>query len=279
MLSTKQKIALAAGTNRLVRIWRGLLGQKMTGQFRRGGINWQLDLNEGIDFSIYSLGNFEPNTVRFYSKLIRPGDVVFDVGANIGAHALNFARLVGPTGKVYAFEPTLSAVRKLEANLALNPDLKPQVTLYHSFCSHAGDKSIPTEIYSSWPLVSQPGLHPKHLGALQAVGNPRVIVLDQLVNELGLACTDLIKLDVDGNEIKVLKGCGEILRRHHPKVIAEIVPYVMAERGENMEDFWQPFRDNNYKMRTFDSATEIPLETEYFDRNFPAFSSVNVLIY
>jgi FkbM family methyltransferase len=279
MLTTKQKIMLASSANRLVQGWRKLCGQKMEGDFHRGDITWHLDLNEGIDFSIYLLGNYEPGTVKFYSGLVRPGDTVFDVGANIGAHTLNFARLVGDAGKVCAFEPTLSAIRKLEGNLALNPALRSRVQLFHSFCSNPGDVDIPNAIYSSWPLHAQPDLHPKHLGSLQAVGTPQLIVLDELAAKLALPRLDLIKLDVDGNEIKVLKGCDEILRRHHPKVIAEVVPYVMAENGLSMEDFWAPFRKHNYKMRTFENADPVPLDTAYFEKNYPEFSSVNVLLY
>ena len=279
MLTTKQKIALARGANRVVKCLRGLTHRNMEGEFRRGGITWQLDLNEGIDFAIYCMGSFEPETVRFYSKLIRPDNVVFDVGANIGAHTLHFAQLVGPGGQVYAFEPTESAFGKLSRNLALNPTLGPRVRVHHAFCSNAADHTIPEAIYSSWPLHRSGNLHAKHLGALQRVGEPQLICLDQLVESTGLKRLDLMKLDVDGNEIKVLKGCERLLEQFHPKVLAEIAPYVIAEQGYDMEDFWLPFRRNGYRMRTLDKATEIPLETAFFERTYPHYSSVNVLLF
>jgi FkbM family methyltransferase len=279
MLTTRQKNHLARLANRAVKTWRTAVGQKMQGTFRRGDLTWDLDLNEGIDFAIFLLGNFEPETVRFYSKLIRPGATVLDVGANIGAHTLNFARLVGPSGHVLAFEPTESAFRKLERNLSLNPALRDRVRLHHAFCSNPADAQIPAEIYSSWPLHEQPGLHQQHLGSLQSVGEPDLIVLDDLARRLPLDRVDFIKLDVDGNEIKVLRGCREILARHHPMVIAEIVPYLMAELNLDMEDFWQPFRENGYRMRTLERAAEIPLETRYFEDHYPRYASVNVLLY
>lgn len=279
MLTTKQKIGLARTANGVVRFWRSLCGKKMRGQFQRSGLNWQLDLNEGIDFSIYCLGSFEPKTVSFYSQLVASGHIVFDVGANIGAHTLHFARLVGNTGQVYAFEPTISALRKLEDNLTLNPTIRPQVQTFHAFCSNPADAAIPTAIYSSWPLRAESELHPNHLGSLQAVGEPQLIVLDELVSRLNIPRVDLIKLDVDGNEIKVLRGCKETIRRYHPKVIAEISPYTVEENGYDMEEFWSVFRANGYRMRTFDSTKEIPLETDYFRRTYPQFSSVNVLLF
>ena len=80
----------------------------------RQGLTWQLDLREGIDLSIYLLGRFEPSTVRCYTRLVNPGDVVLDVGANIGAHTLPLARLVGEAGRVIAFELTRYAFLKLQ---------------------------------------------------------------------------------------------------------------------------------------------------------------------
>ena len=61
-------------------------------------INWRLDLLEGIDL----LGSFEPLTVRAYRGIVRPGDTVLDIGANVGAHTLPLAQLVGETCRVIA---------------------------------------------------------------------------------------------------------------------------------------------------------------------------------
>jgi len=72
---------------------------------RRRGLMWSLDLSEGIDFSIYLLGAFERSTTITLEKLVKPGDVVFDLGANIGAHTVVLAQLVGGAGQVLAFEP------------------------------------------------------------------------------------------------------------------------------------------------------------------------------
>ena len=117
MFSVRQKLFIARLLNRSLRLLRGLLGRDMHVRCRRRGINWDLDLNEGFDLSIYLLGAYEPRSLNAYRPLIRPGFVVFDIGANIGAHALHFAQLVGEHGRVYAFEPTRFALEKLRQNL------------------------------------------------------------------------------------------------------------------------------------------------------------------
>ena len=95
MLSVKRKIFIARQLNRVLRLIRGLVGRGMQTQCRRHGVNWALDLNEGIDLYIYLMGAYEPREMQAYERVIRPGHVVFDIGANIGAHTLHFARLVG----------------------------------------------------------------------------------------------------------------------------------------------------------------------------------------
>ncbi len=94
---------------------------------RRRGVAWTLDLREGIDFSIWLLGAFELSTVRAYQRILRPGAIVLDIGANIGAHTLHLARAVGTEGKVWAIEPTDYAMGKLKTNIALNPELAPRI--------------------------------------------------------------------------------------------------------------------------------------------------------
>jgi hypothetical protein len=89
---------------------------------RRGGTRWKLDLREGIDFSILLLGVFEQSVVAAYRRLIPPGSVVIDIGANIGAHTLRLAGCVGAAGRVVAVEATRYAFERLaeQVKLTLN---------------------------------------------------------------------------------------------------------------------------------------------------------------
>src|SRR2546423_1295891 len=121
MLKTSHKILIARLLNWIVTGARKLVGLGPQVTVIRQGVKWTLDLNEGIDFSIWLLGGFEPQTLRQYEKLVKPGSTVIDIGANVGAHTLPFARLVGKSGRVVAFEPTKWAIGKLKRNLELNP--------------------------------------------------------------------------------------------------------------------------------------------------------------
>lgn len=72
--------------SRLVILARKAFRLPQRGLFQRGGIYWDLDLCQGIDFSIFLLGVFEPETVASYSSQLTEGNTVLDIGANIGAH-------------------------------------------------------------------------------------------------------------------------------------------------------------------------------------------------
>ena len=86
----------------------------------RDGITYSLDLRESVDRGIFLLG-WEPLTISWLNKNLKIGDVVIEVGANIGAHSLIMSSIIGPDGSLYCFEPTNFAFDKLTTNFALNP--------------------------------------------------------------------------------------------------------------------------------------------------------------
>ena len=149
MLSTRVKIALATIVQRLVMALKRLAGHGSKVEVERSGLRWALDLNEGIDFSIWLLGAFERRTVAAYSQLIRPGMTVLDIGANIGAHTLPLARLVGAHGTLIAIEPTAWASGRLQANLALNPGLAVHVRVRQALLTDRADAGLPASLYAS----------------------------------------------------------------------------------------------------------------------------------
>ncbi|HYA66397.1 MAG TPA: FkbM family methyltransferase, partial [Burkholderiaceae bacterium] len=185
MLKTKQKIALASMAQAAVMAVRRIAARGPDVQVRRGGINWHLDLREGIDFSIWLLGAFEPETVRCYKRLLKAGDVVLDIGANIGAHTLPMAKAVGPQGMVYAFEPTDFAFAKLMVNRSLNPGLLPRIQCLQYMLVDSEDAGAATpDLYSSWPLKPDEGLHRLHQGRLMATRGAKARTLDSVVRSL-----------------------------------------------------------------------------------------------
>ena len=161
------------------------------------GVRYRLDLGENIDSTIYFRGAWEPAATMAVKRIVRPGMTVFDVGANIGYFSLLFAQLVGDSGSVIAFEPTTWAFEKLSANIALNAFRNVSAErLALSDVAHSREaRSEQTAFRASWP-VSGP----------VARRDPEVVTfvpLDSYVAQLDIKHVDLIKIDVDGYELRV----------------------------------------------------------------------------
>src|SRR5277367_6448201 len=181
MLTTKTKISLASLAYKFIAAGRAVAGKNNFATVQRRGLVWSLDLSEGIDFSIYLLGAFERSTVVTLEKLVKSGDVVMDIGANIGAHTLGLARSVGPSGRVFAFEPTDFAFDKLQRNLDLNPELQKRTVARQILLAATLAEEAPKEIFASWPLQKVDSVHPKHRGRSVTARNASVDTLDRIV--------------------------------------------------------------------------------------------------
>jgi FkbM family methyltransferase len=277
MLTTKRKISLASLAYKFIAAGRAMVGKNNSAVVRRRGLMWNLDLSEGIDFSIYLLGAFEHSTVVTLEKLVKPGHVVFDIGANIGAHTLGLARSVGPTGRVFAIEPTDFAFAKLQRNLALNPQLQTRTSPRQILLAASATENAPNEIFASWPLEKDPSVHPKHCGRQVTANNATVDTLDHVVGREGIDRLDLLKIDVDGHELPVLQGGLAALRKFRPILVMEMSPYVHAEEHNSFAGLVALLRDAGYAIQHASTWAPLPLQESELEALIPDGASINVI--
>jgi FkbM family methyltransferase len=280
MLSVKQKIFIARQLNRGIHLFRAIFGLGMHVRCRRGGILWNLDLDEGIDLSIYLLGAYEPQMLRAYTALIRPGDTVFDIGANIGAHTLHFGRLAGPDGRVFAFEPTDFAFGKLRRNLESNPKCAAVVTANQAFLVATLSTPLPTGVYSSWPVsAGVDDLHAEHLGKAMSLADAKAFTADEYCETLQIARIDLVKLDVDGHELSVLQGFRKSLARFKPRILIEIAPFVYDETSpEAFDEIVAFLSDLGYEFFDAYNGKPVPADAARLRAMLPPGGSMNALL-
>jgi FkbM family methyltransferase len=256
---------------------RRLLGRTDIVEGSFDGLNYRLDLSQGIDFAIYLLGRFEPSTADAISRVVKPGQVALDIGANIGAHTLRIARQVGEAGRVFAFEPTDFAFDKLTTNLALNPSLKDRVTAIQCFLGASASADTPPAIYSSWPLTNVGDLHKVHLGASTTTSKATTKRLDDIIAEHDIARVDVVKMDVDGFECEVLDGAKTMMERDRPTYILELSPYVLEERGSSFEALLERFLSLNYQFFTLKGEKPLPRDRDGLARIIGPGASINVI--
>jgi FkbM family methyltransferase len=277
ILTTKTKITLAGLAYRAIAMGRAMVGKGDCVIARRGGVKWCLDLREGIDFSIYLLGAFERSTVKALQRLAVPGSVVFDIGANIGAHTLGLARSVGPAGRVFAFEPSDFAFSKLKRNLALNPALESQTLAHQILLAAEPNAQLPPKIYASWPLLAEEPVHPKLRGRFSTTSNARVDTLDAFVERHGIQRLDLMKIDVDGHEYQVLKGGAKTLAQFQPILLMEMSPYVQDEQNHGFAALVALLRDAAYSVEDASTGKPLSLQVSELRDLIPDGASINVV--
>jgi FkbM family methyltransferase len=152
----------------------------------------------------------EPFTVDWIERELKPGDVFYDVGANVGAYSLVAAKASGQAARILAFEPALPSFRDLVKNVEIN-ECAGCVT------------SLPLALWSSTGLLSlslrstKPGAARHRLAAADSGTFPAHAVLgasiDDLVERFGFPAPTHAKIDVDGYELEVLRGAARTLAR------------------------------------------------------------------
>jgi len=186
-----------------------------------------------IGRSIEQYGEYSALEMKLFGQICTAGSVVIEVGANIGTHTVGIARLVGPKGRVLAFEPQRLPFQTLCANVALN-------SLDNVDCFWAA-------VSSQDGFINVPDLNPReeyNFGAVTLLNSEvgrRVtcLTLDQYVN---LPKVDLVKIDVEGMEAEVLRGGERLLKRFKP------VLYVENDRLEKSEALIRLIASFDYRM-------------------------------
>ena len=181
---------------------------------------------KGLALAVSHYDEYEESEAKIMEEKIKVGSIVVDVGANIGLHTLNMARIVGNTGQVFAFEPDPSNFEILEENVKINN--YQNIILEEKA---VGDKHGRVTLYQS----DHPGNHRLFPQTKQAKGEVEVELtsLDKYFIDSNLAeKISFIKIDVEGLEFSVLNGMKNILKNNKKiKILFEFVPKIIMEVG------------------------------------------------
>lgn len=207
-----------------------------------------LDPEDLVSLAILRNGAWERQSWSAIQSHLSAGAVFVDIGAHIGYFSLKAAPIVGPNGHVIAVEPNPPTVRMLEDNIrasgatvvSVHPvacaDVESTLDLFGAPRVNTGQASL------ARANASQSG---------QAVRKYRVRArpLDDVVKETGVSRVDVVKIDVEGAEMLVLKGSVDTLARYHPVLIVELIDSQLRQMGSSEAEVRAFLRAHGYAAR------------------------------
>jgi FkbM family methyltransferase len=178
---------------------------------------WWLAQKSALDDDLIHDG-FEDEEIAFVEEMLRPGMTVLDIGAHHGLYTLLASRRVGKRGRVIAFEPSPRERKRLRRHLWLNRSKNVAV----QSCA-LGDEHREAELFlvtgcEDWCN----SLRAPQIDARTVTVRVELERVDDVLEKLGIARVDFIKLDVEGAELSILRGARATLAASRPMILAEV---------------------------------------------------------
>ncbi len=164
-----------------------------------------------------ALGTYEAPVQQALIENVERGGVVYDIGANIGYFTMLAARRVGPAGQVYAFEPVARNAAAIERSARLNGFDAVEV-FERAVGAAGGIAELNLARHIGGAMLASVGAPPDRSGSVDV----EVVALDEFVDALGLRPPSLVKIDVEGAELDVLRGMTGTLKAQAPVLIVEL---------------------------------------------------------
>jgi FkbM family methyltransferase len=202
------------------------------------------------------ISQFDALQLKLFIEHLREGDTAFDIGANIGTYTLIMAAQCGHSGRVVAFEPNPACRDIFDRNMALNPEVKTptvEAIAVSDTCSEA-------VLYSRGGIDSQASLtqQPNNDESTRT----QTISLDEYLARHPGYVPRLIKIDVEGAEIKILKGARTVLESD-AVILCELHPNAWQQFGDTFADLKMLVKAAGRRIRYINEPREIGEQATY----------------
>ena len=196
-------------------------------------------VDKGVELSLYETGTYEKGTIQLLNEFLKSGSTFLDIGANIGLMSSIASKIVGASGKVLAVEANPKTIEILQHNLALNKAENVSI-----FPFALGSEKGSATLFENWN-VNRGGASLLSQDQQEGIEVP-VEKLDDIFENDKI---DLIKIDVEGFELEVLKGGIELLKKQLPVLIIEVSQQRENEVGVTPKEIADFVRSlGNYKL-------------------------------
>jgi len=233
---------------------------------------WWLAEHSALDHEL-TTNEFESAEIEFVRRFLKPGMMVLDVGAHHGLYTLLASKLVGPTGKVIAFEPSPRERIRLFKHLKFNRARNVRV----ESCA-LGETNGMADLFLSDDVNDWCNSLREPAGAALKAVQVDVKRLDEIISQQQLNKIDFVKMDIEGGELNALKGAKHMLatREHRPVILIEVQDKRSEAWGHRGANVIRMLEEAGYEWAEIlqDGALQ-PLDTsaEQYDGNYVAIPS------
>lgn len=220
----------------------------------RDGHRWLLNPSDFVQTEFFWLGERDTWDVWHAKKLIHPGHVLFDIGANFGHYSITLADAVGRACVVHAFEPFPKNTERLRTNIRLN-GLDQIVHVHQIGLSDApgiGKMMIRSDNSGSATLAVTDG-------SAIAATDIRLTTLDTFCEQEQIGKVDFIKADVEGYEERLILGGTKTIERDAPLMLIEFDPPKLSRAGSSVDRLATQLRRLRYKLCVAERKQLVPL--------------------
>jgi FkbM family methyltransferase len=220
-------------------------------EVERRGLRWVLNPFDYVQQNLFWLGEHDRWDLFHVKRLLAPDAVICDIGANFGYYSLTLAEHLKPKGRIFAFEPHPATRGRLERHVAMN---------------RLGDvvNVMPCAL-SDAPGILRMTSREDNTGAahISNEGNIEVEVstLDNFCDLHQLSRLDFVKIDVEGFEVRVLRGGEHTLKTFRPKLFVEMLPTQLERTGSSAAELANTLRGYGYSLYVSDRKRLLPLNT------------------
>lgn len=236
----------------------------------RNGIVYQFDLSDKVDW--YNYFGFEEEDRNNFFKQLKSGMIVLDVGANMGEFSLKTAQKIGVAGRVFSFEPDPVNFKRLENNIQLNPNLASRINAYNFGLGNiAGRMQL--------AVVNRSNLGMNRITHVNVDVASSAEIEIKTLNEFAplekIESIHWIKIDVEGFELKVLKGATEIIKKFRPSLFIELGDNNLREQGDSAPELIAWLESMNYEVTHSISGVVLNRAEDYSNLQFDVFALPN----
>jgi FkbM family methyltransferase len=225
---------------------------------KRAGIVLRLDLSDLVDW--YSFWGFKEESKVLLMSSVSRGFTIIDAGANNGVLSLEFAKMVGENGNVVSIEPHPANIERFRFNLSLNKFVNIDL-IEKGVGAKAGESFI--------SIVDENNLGKTRIQTEKEGGlEIEIRTLDYIVNSNQLEQVDLIKIDVEGFEMEVLKGGFETIKKYQPKLFIELDDSNLREQGSSASEVMVFLKFNSYTSVHAESQELIDSDFDFTNCHF-----------